>query len=63
MFELLDKYIHSIAISYAVIVPWVMFVWAFLELRRTKMPGAWLSVLMILQGIALLAWGIKGWLL
>lgn len=62
MFELLDKYIHSIAISYAVITL-ALFVWAFLELRRTKMPGAWLSVLMILQGVALLAWGIKGWLL
>lgn len=62
MFELLDKYIHSIAISYAVITL-VLFVWSFLELRRTKMPGDWLSVLMILQGIALLAWGIKGWLL
>lgn len=62
MFELLDKYIHSVAISYAVITM-VLFVWSFLELRRTKMPGAWLSVLMILQGIALLAWGIKGWLL
>lgn len=62
MFELLDKYIHSIAISYAVITL-VLFVWSFLELRRTKMPGAWLSVLMILQGIALLSWGVKGWLL
>jgi len=62
MFELLDKYIHSVAISYAVITL-VLFVWSFLELRRTKTPGAWLSVLMILQGIALLAWGIKGWLL
>lgn len=62
MFELLGKYIHSIAISYAVITL-VLFVWSFLELRGTKTPGAWLSVLMILQGIALLAWGIKGWLL
>lgn len=62
MFELLDKYIRAITISYTV-PTLALFVWSFLELRRTKTPGAWISVLMILQGIALLAWGIKGWLL
>lgn len=62
MFELLDKYIRAITISYTV-PTLALFVWSFLELRRTKTSGAWISVLMILQGIALLAWGIKGWLL